>query len=84
MARCAARCVCPFGAELARYRAIPGGVDSDGRPVRKPGELIAAETILRLCDRFHCLPSQILAEDASILRLLEIEKLGTPPQTDPE
>jgi hypothetical protein len=46
----------PFGAELARYRAIPGGVDSDGRPIRKPRELIAAETILRLCDRFHCLP----------------------------
>lgn len=36
-----------------------------------------AETILRLCDRFGCLPSQVLAEDAGLLRLLRIEELGT-------
>jgi hypothetical protein len=34
--------------------------------------------VLRICDRFHVLPSQVLAEDASLLRLLKIETLGTP------
>lgn len=34
--------------------------------------------ILRLCDRFHCLPSQLLAEDASLLRLIAIEGLAGP------
>lgn len=32
--------------------------------------------MLRLCDRFHCLPSQALAEDVSAVRLLRIEELG--------
>jgi len=30
--------------------------------------------MLALCDRFHALPSQIDAEDASIIRMLLIEK----------
>lgn len=34
--------------------------------------------MIALCDRFKCLPSQILKEDASILRLLRIYDLGTP------
>jgi hypothetical protein len=36
------------------------------------------ELILAICDRFHCLPSQVLAEDASILRLVSIEALAKP------
>lgn len=32
-----------------------------------------------MCDRFHCLPSQLLAEDAGLLQLLEIEALTRPP-----
>lgn len=32
--------------------------------------------MLALCDRFHKLPSEVLAEDAAILRLLKIEALG--------
>jgi hypothetical protein len=31
--------------------------------------------MLTLCDRFHCLPSAILAEDSELLRMLDIEKL---------
>ncbi len=38
--------------------------------------MIEAETILGLCDRFHVLPSQVLAEDAYLIRLLRIEELG--------
>ena len=35
--------------------------------------------VLGLCDRFHCLPSQLEGEDASVLRLLKIAELGNPP-----
>lgn len=34
--------------------------------------------VINLCDRFKCLPSQLLKEDASILRLLAIHDMGTP------
>lgn len=34
--------------------------------------------ILGLCERFGCLPSALLAEDASLLRLLKIEQMGRP------
>ena len=34
--------------------------------------------MLSLCRQFHCLPSQLYAEDAGLLRLLKIEALGTP------
>jgi hypothetical protein len=33
-----------------------------------------------LCDRFHCLPSGLYAEDAGLLRLLKIAELGNPPE----
>lgn len=36
--------------------------------------------VLGLCDRWHKLPSEVLAEDASLLRLLLIDRLGTPDQ----
>lgn len=31
-----------------------------------------------MCHRFGCLPSQLLAEDAGLLRLLKLEALGAP------
>lgn len=39
-----------------------------------PFEVAEAQMILGLCQRFGCLPSQLLAEDAGILRLLAIER----------
>jgi len=65
-----------LAAACERARDFPGGVHSDGTTVTEPGELIEAKTILGLCDRFGCLPSQLAAEDAAILRLLKIEELG--------
>lgn len=38
-----------------------------------PGEALAALETLRLCERFGCLPSQLMAEDAGLLRMLDIE-----------
>lgn len=29
-----------------------------------------------MCERFHCLPSAVLAEDARLLRWLEIRRRG--------
>lgn len=39
---------------------------------------------MRLCERFGCLPSQLLAEDAELLRLVQIEQRGRPPEQDPQ
>ena len=41
-----------------------------------------AKTILGLCDRFHCLPEQVLEMDAGVIRMLKVEKLGTPEQNE--
>lgn len=38
----------------------------------KPPELAWAETVVSLCDRFHVLPSAVLAEDAELLRMLAL------------
>lgn len=42
----------------------------------EPGALAHAKLILALCDKFHCLPSAVLDEDAEILQLLRIVELG--------
>jgi hypothetical protein len=34
--------------------------------------------VLALCERFGCLPSQLYAEDASLLRMLRVVQAGTP------
>lgn len=43
----------------------------------KPGELLWAETVVGLCDRFHCLPSALEKEDVSLLMALAILKEGS-------
>lgn len=35
--------------------------------------------VVGLCERFHCLPSQLLAEDAEFLRMIAIHHRGNPP-----
>lgn len=46
----------------------------------KPWELESAELIDGLCQRYGCLPSQLLAEDATIMRMLAVVQLGQPEQ----
>jgi hypothetical protein len=41
-----------------------------------PRELARARWVLKQCTRFHCLPSQLYAEDADLLHLLWIEEMG--------
>lgn len=35
-----------------------------------------------LCERFHCLPSQLLAEDVSLLRMIQIVALSQTEKTN--
>jgi len=51
---------------------VRGGTNSDGTPVRKPVELEAAEIMDGLCQRYSCLPSQVMAEDVGILKMIDI------------
>ena len=44
----------------------------------KPWELEEAELIDGFCQRYSCLPSQLLEEDATILRMLAIVQEGQP------
>ena len=44
--------------------------------MRKPVELERAEIIDGICQRYSCLPSQLLAEDVGILRMLAIVSEG--------
>lgn len=39
--------------------------------------------MLTTCERFGCLPSQLMAEDATLLRLMAIVDAGTPDEPDP-
>jgi len=40
--------------------------------------------ILGLCDRFHCLPSDLYTEGAEILRMIKIQQLGHPEKSEPQ
>ena len=67
----------PFSSAITKWRAVGGAIDdSNGTVVTKPSELEEAETILGLCERFGCLPSQLKTEDASLFRLLRLEEMG--------
>ncbi|MGD9749791.1 MAG: hypothetical protein AB7W59_02230 [Acidimicrobiia bacterium] len=37
--------------------------------------------VLGLCERFGCLPSQLFAEDSSLLRMVRLESLAQPTKT---
>ena len=61
---------------IARWLAVRGGTYQDGRPVVKPVELEMAEIVDGICQRYSCLPSQLMAEDVGILRMLAIVGQG--------
>jgi hypothetical protein len=48
----------------------------------KPWELEEAELIDGFCQRYSCLPSQLLKEDATILRMLAIVQEGQPDEAN--
>ena len=53
-----------------------GGVDRDGKEIEKPAELEWAELIENLCLHYHALPSQIVQEDVSLLKMHQLLSEG--------
>ena len=64
---CGRIAISPFRAELERWRFVGGGVDRNGNILKEPWQLTRAKFIDNLCQRYGCLPSQLLAEDADLL-----------------
>ena len=61
------------------YEDLPDRPVSSHNLVTARGlELIEAELVIGLCDRWHQPPSVIRAESAEVLRLLQVIRLGTP------
>ena len=50
--------------------------------ITKPWELEEAELIDGLCQRYSCLPSQLMAEDATILRMMALVQEGQPAESN--
>ena len=61
---------------IAKWKAVRGGTNKDGSPVSKPMDLQLAEIVDNICQRYSCLPSQVLEEDIGILRILDIVEQG--------
>lgn len=57
----------PFRLEIEKWRAVGGGVDRNGNILKEPWELQRAKMIDGLCQRYGCLPSQLLEEDMDTL-----------------
>ena len=71
----------PFSRAIRRWRYVGGGIDRTGRVVTKPVELQEAELVDTLCQRYGCLPSQLLDEDVELLRMLAVIAESNPPET---
>ena len=61
---------------VAQWRHVGGGVDKEGNRIEKPVELDRAEMIEGLALHYNTTPSQILKEDVSVLRMLELLSVG--------
>ena len=61
---------------VAKWKPVGGGVDKDGKRIEKPSELGWAEMIENLALHYSTTPSQILKEDVSVLRMLELINVG--------
>lgn len=53
-----------------------GATDSYGDTVTEPAALIRARLVVGLCERFSCLPSALLEEDAELFQMLTLVRLG--------
>ena len=57
----------PFSRAVERWLHVGGGTDRDGNVIGMPWPLARARMIDNLCQRYSCLPSQLLAEDADLI-----------------
>ncbi len=63
-------------ADIIKWKHVKGGTDRDGKVVSQPLQLYQAEIIDGICQRYGQLPSAVLNEDASLLKLLHIVSLN--------
>ena len=74
----------PFRGAIQKWQHVGGAIGRDGVRVAEPWPLAKAKLIDRMCQRYSCLPSQVLAEDAYIIQMLNIlaiaGELGEPGQ----
>jgi len=63
-------------ADILKWKATRGGTDRDGMPIGKPMQLMTAEIIDGICQRYSCLPSQLMDEDVSLIKNIQIAELG--------
>ena len=57
----------PFRREIERWQHVGGGTDRDGNVIGQPWPLMRAKMIDGLCQRYGCLPSQLMEEDTDLL-----------------
>lgn len=63
--------LCPFRLELERWKAVAGGIDRDGNVIHPPWLLQKARMIDGLCQKYGCLPSQLLEEDTDTILMMQ-------------
>ena len=63
-------------ADIIKWRHVKGGTDKNGKVISQPLELYQAEIIDGICQRYGQLPSAVLDEDVSLLKLLHIVSLN--------
>lgn len=63
-------------ADILRWKSARGGTDRDGNLIGKPSPLVTAEILDGICQRYSCLPSQVLQEDVSLIKNIQIAELG--------
>ena len=61
---------------IERWRHVGGGADEYGELIEKPQELVWAELVDTLAQRYSALPSAVLAEDVEMLRILALVAEG--------
>jgi hypothetical protein len=57
----------PFRTKIEKWKAVGGGIDSNGEIIEQPWELMKARFIDNVCQRYSCLPSQLMNEDIDML-----------------
>ena len=53
---------------IEKWKHVGGAADAQGRTVTEPIELMEAKVIDNICQRYSCLPSQLMDEDISLLQ----------------
>lgn len=61
--------------DILRWKATKGGTNRDGSQIGKPMDLVLAEIIDGICQRYSQLPSAVLNEDVMVLKVIQIMAL---------